>query len=252
MLLSPLHGLFLILGATLASAISAFAGGGGIILLPLLIFSGLSPAAANMTGTVALLPGLLATGWGYREVLARKHRHVKSAILLGLIGGTLGAIILLRSPSHVFSHLVPYLLALSTGTFIYSSWFLKPKPGHANDRPLGWVQGIGLFILAIYGGYWGGGIALMTLAVLTANGWKDLHSINATKSLFAAATNVAGVILFSFYGDVHWQSVAYLTVGTMTGGYLGAKYVQKLDVKWVRVAVAVYAVAMTLYFFLRF
>lgn len=252
MLLSPLHGLFLILGATLASAISAFAGGGGIILLPLLIFSGLSPAAANMTGTVAILPGLLSSGWAYRKVLARKHRHVKAAVLLGLLGGILGAAILLLSPSRYFSKAVPYLLAVATVTFIGGSWFLKVKPGHANQRPLGWAQGLGLFGLALYGGYWGGGISLMTLAVLAISGWKDLHAMNATKSLFAAATDVAGVILFSLYGEVHWVAVAYLTVGTVLGGYWGAKYVQKLDVKWVRMAVALYAVGMTIYFFLRF
>lgn len=247
--LSPLHALLLTLGAALASAIASFAGGGGIILLPLLIFSGLDPTAANMTGTVAILPGMLASGWAYRGVLAKKHRHLKAALILGLVGGFLGAGILLLSPAKSFGKAVPYLLALATAAFIYGTWFLKLRPGHANQRPLGIAQGISLFLLAIYGGYWGGGIALMTMAVLAIFGWKDLHAMNATKSLFTAATNIAGVILYAAYGDVHWHRVLYLSIGTVLGGFWGAKWVQKADVRWVKLAVAAYALAMTAYFF---
>jgi uncharacterized membrane protein YfcA len=250
MSLTLFQALTLVAGATLASALNSFAGGGGIIILPLLIFVGLSPTAANMTGTVAIVPGLLMSSWAYRKVLARSHQHVRSASLIGLVGGLVGALILLASPAPLFGRLVPYLMLFATAAFLYGTWFLRADAGlNASQEALGWKQGLGLVLLSVYGGYWGGGIGLMTLAVMSLGGWTDINEMNATKALFAASTNIAGVLLFSVYGDVHWGAVLYLSLGTMLGGYLGATYVQTLRPALVKTVVAVYVVGMTLYFF---
>jgi uncharacterized membrane protein YfcA len=248
--MTPLQSILLIAGATLAAALNSFAGGGGIIILPLLMFLGLSPTAANMTGTVAIVPGLLMSSWAYRGVLERSHQHVKNASIIGLIGGLVGAVILMASPAALFGKLVPYLMLFATAAFLYGSWFLKVEVGsNGSSEDLGWKQGLGLALLSLYGGYWGGGIGLMTLGVMSLGGWTDINEMNATKTLFAASTNVAGVILFSLYGEVHWMAVLFLTMGTMMGGYLGATFVQRLKPDLVRGAVAVYAIGMTLYFF---
>jgi uncharacterized membrane protein YfcA len=248
-----LEGILLTLGSFLAGVINSFAGGGAFITLPLLILLGLTPTSANMTSTVATLPGLLTAAWAYRRPFERNRAHLKLLTALGITGGTLGAWILLASPAAWFSRAVPYLMLFATICFIYGSWFLKrPAPHGGAKDPIGAALGLALFLVALYGGYWGGGMGIITLAALTLGGWNKINEMNAVKTVYMALINITGAILFTLSGQVAWAHALLVFLGSAIGGYVGAHTIQKVDQRLVRAVIALYASGMTLYFFLRF
>jgi uncharacterized protein len=242
----------LTLGSFLAGIINAFAGGGAFITLPLLIFLGLTPTGANMTSTVATLPGLLTAAWAYRKPLESSHAHLRLLATLGLVGGTAGAWVLLAAPPSSFARAVPWLMLLAAVFFVYGTWFLKrpQREGKTEDK-IGPGLGIALFGVALYGGYWGGGMGIITLSVLTLGGWNDINEMNAVKTVYMALINITGAILYSLSGRVAWGHAFLVFLGSSMGGYTGAHYIQSVNQRVVRVLIALYAGGMTLYFFLK-
>ena len=228
---------------------NALAGGGTFITLPALMFTGMSALAANITSTIALFPGQLTSSWGGREhVAGAGGLSFKALAAISLAGGVLGAILLLKTPSDIFKHLVPWLVLFATSVFAYGS-FMPKKADH--PPALGKAgAGIAQFGIAIYGGYFGGGIGFLMLAALTAAG-LSIRSANASKNVLAGVMNASAVVIFVFSSQVHWLQCAVACVAAALGGMVGGHMVSRVNQKVLRGAAVAIGVALTIGLFLR-
>jgi uncharacterized membrane protein YfcA len=228
---------------------NALAGGGSFVTLPALMLSGLDPRAANIASTLALFPGQCTTGWvGRRMVSGASGLPFKVLVGISLVGGALGALLLISTPVSFFAHLVPWLVLFATGLFAYGSFGPKRR---AEQRALDPRIAAGIqFLIAVYGGYFGGGIGFLMLAALTAAGLA-VRNAGATKNVLASVMNAAAVAIFVFTPGIPWLSVAVVALGAMIGGYGGALLLQRVDERLIRGFVVLLGVGLTIGLFLR-
>ncbi|GAC1432480.1 MAG: sulfite exporter TauE/SafE family protein [Ktedonobacteraceae bacterium] len=253
-----LQGLLLFVAAVFGGTLNAVAGGGSFFTFPALIFTGVGSITANATSTVALWPGSIASVGAYRRDLVGQQRGFL-LLLLGtsLIGGVLGAILLLRTPESTFVNLIPYLLLGATLLFALSPYItarLRVRTVEKTTRistvtliVIAFVQ----FVIAIYGGYFGGGIGILMLAALAFMGMDNINKMNAVKTLLTLAINGAGVVTFVIAGRILWLQALVMIVGAIVGGYGGAYYARKIEQRWIRLFVIVTGVVLTIYFFVH-
>ncbi|GAC1350395.1 MAG: sulfite exporter TauE/SafE family protein [Ktedonobacteraceae bacterium] len=247
----------LFIAAVLGGTLNAVAGGGTFITLPSLIVAGVLPINANATSTVALWPGTVASIWAYRKELAQQRRLL--VVVLGvtsLIGGVLGAELLLSTSQATFVKLLPYLLLVATLLFALSGPITaRVRKRRTQESRLLWYTLVGVsllqLVIAVYGGYFGGGIGILMLATLGLMGMENIHEMNAMKTLLTACINGVAVIIFVIRGVVVWPEAIVMLVGAIIGGYGGAFYARKIDQRWIRGFVTLVGVTMTIYFFIR-
>jgi uncharacterized membrane protein YfcA len=249
--------LLLLFTAFIGGTLNSVAGGGSFFTFPALVFTGIPAIPANATSTVALWPGSVASVGAYREELRNQNRTLLILLsVTSLIGGVLGAILLLKTPSSVFQLLLPYLLLLATLLFTFSPTITarlhvrKLEQGSLTPKSLFWISFI-QFVIAIYGGYFGGGIGIMMLATLAVLGMKNIHVMNAIKTVLASFINGVAVVTFIIAGAVFWPQALLMIVGAIIGGYAGAYYARKLDPRFVRIFVIVVGFVMTIVFFIK-
>ena len=242
--------LWLLFGvAVWAGAQNALAGGGSFVTLPALILSGLDARAANIASTLALFPGQVTTGWVGRKLVAgAAGLPFRALVLISLAGGAVGAALLLLTPSTFFARLVPWLVLFATGLFAYGSFFRKPteQGPRFGPRTAGTIQ----FFIAVYGGYFGGGIGFLMLAALTAAGLA-VRAAGATKNVLASIMNAAAVAIFLFTPHIPWLRVGVVALGAIGGGYLGALALRRVDERIIRGFVVLLGVVLTIGLFLR-
>lgn len=228
---------------------NALAGGGTFLTLPALMLTNMSALAANITSTIALFPGQLTSSWGGRgHVAGAGGLSFKALVVISFLGGILGAVLLLVTPSDIFKALVPWLVLFATSVFAYGS-FVPRKA----DRPpvLGKTgAGVAQFCISVYGGYFGGGIGFLMLAALTAAGLA-IRSANATKNVLAGVMNASAVAIFVFSPQVHWPQAAIACVGAAIGGVIGGHMVSKVNQNVLRVAAVLIGIALTIGLFIR-
>ncbi len=250
--LPPVATLAVLLAAGLwAGTQNALAGGGSFVTLPALILSGLDARAANITSTLALFPGQVVTGVAGRKMVSGADGlSFRRLAVISLIGGVAGAGLLLLTPPTVFEAMLPWLILAATALFAWGSFGQKP---HAADRahrlgPLG--ASLAQFGIAVYGGYFGGGIGFLMLAALTLAG-LHVRNAGATKNVLASLMNASAAVIFVFSNQVAWLNGAALCVGALAGGLLGAWMLKRVNEKWLRIGVVVLGVALTVALFLR-
>ncbi|HEV2350057.1 MAG TPA: sulfite exporter TauE/SafE family protein [Terriglobia bacterium] len=253
--MSLVNGILLFLAAMLAGTMNSVAGGGSFVSFPTLIFAGVLPIPANATSTVALWPGSVASISAYWKKLPRSNRLLLPLTIVSIAGGLLGALILLHTPQQTFMQLVPYLFLAATLLFTFGKKISGKLSGLVgNSGPPSWLTMMGAalvqLLIAVYGGFFGGGIGIMMLALLAMVRMEDIHSMNAVKSLLAAAINGAAVVTFIVAGAVRWPQALIMIVGAISGGYGGAHLAQKLNPKLVRGFVIAVGFSMTAYFLL--
>ena len=228
---------------------NALAGGGSFITLPALILSGMSPLAANITSTVALFPGQLTSGFAGRSMVSSAGKlSFRTLFFISIAGGALGGLLLLNTPSSIFARLVPWLVLFATIVFAWGSFLRKPKKDGAHIGP-GVAAGL-QFLIAVYGGYFGGGIGFLMMAALTMAGLST-RAAGATKNVLAGVMNAAAVVLFVTSPEVHWAQAGVLAAGAIIGGLLGAWALRRVNEKILRMAVVCIGVALTVGLFLR-
>lgn len=240
--------LLLLLAGIWAGAQNALAGGGSFITLPALILAGLDPRAANITSTVALFPGQVTTGLAGRNLVSGAQRlSFKALFAISLAGGALGAILLLATPAAAFAKLVPWLVLFATAMFAWGSFARRPS----STVPLGPIPaGVIQFLIAIYGGYFGGGIGFLMLSALTVAG-LPVRSAGATKSALAAVMNASAVAIFVLSPEVYWLEVLFLGTGSILGGLGGAWMLQRAPELFLRFFVIAIGTILTIALFLR-
>ena len=235
----------LALAGLLAGLVNAVAGGGSLISFPALIYVGLPPLTANVTNSVGVWPGYVGTTLGYREELAGQRHRVVGLAPTALLGGGTGAVLLLTTPPSVFERVVPVLvlgasLLLAVQTLV-TRW-VQGLPGSAGAHrsPLLHVT---LFLAAVYGGYFGGALGVILLAVLAVFLTGHLQRINALKNVLSLLVNTVALLAFGLFGPVQWLAVAVSAPACLLGGYLGARIARRLNATVLRAVVVVFGIA---------
>ena len=228
---------------------NALAGGGSFVTLPVLMLAGLSPLAANITSTVALFPGQVSTSLSGRRLVGGVGGLPFSALMLvSLIGGALGGWLLLKTPSNLFARMVPWLVLFATLVFMWGSYFRKVDLARPSLGPIATLASQS--IIAVYGGYFGGGIGFLMLSALMMGGMSIRHA-GATKNVLASVIGLTAVIVLVNSPLMHWREALILGAGSVLGGLCGAWALHRVDERILRIWVVALGVALTLGLFLR-
>ena len=239
-------------GALWAGAQNQLAGGGSFITLPALILTGMDARAANITSAVALFPGQVTGGWmGRKNASGTPSLSFRALVILSLIGGAVGAVLLLLTPSTVFARMVPWLVLFATAAFAYGSFGRKPVAAEDGSSGLGtFGAGAMQFGIAVYGGYFGGGIGFLMMAALALS-QVPVRAAGATKNVLAGVMNFTAVLIFLFSGQVRWIQAGVACAGALIGSVVGARMLRWVDEKVLRIVVVIIGVALTVGLFLR-
>jgi uncharacterized membrane protein YfcA len=241
----------LIFGAgLLAGIMNALAGGGSFITLPALISAGIPSVQANASSTVGLFPGTAASTWAYREGLGPIGTvRLRPLLLVTLIGGAAGAFLLLWTPSRIFDFLLPWLLLIATLTLAVGrqlgDWLRRGR--HIGPPVVLTVQ----FALGIYGGYFGGAIGIMMMALWGLLDSRDVKSLNAPRTLLVTAANAMAVLIFIGAQAVRWRETLVLLVAATIGGYCGAVVGKRIPSGVIHAGTLLIAACITVIFFTR-
>lgn len=235
-----------------AAAINSVAGGGTFLTFPVFILNGLSSAQANIMSTIAMWPGVLASAYGYRGELQVDKKRLLPFLAIGFIGGGAGAWLFLATPERVFTQMVPWLLLAATLVFTFGRHGVAALNRIALPGRIRYVAAL-LFqvMIAIYGGYFGAGIGILTLAMLQVLGHDHIHRMNAMKTLLTGAINAMTALVFIASGKVMWGLAAVMIAGSVSGGYFGARMALRVPPARVRMLVSAIGFTMSAYFFAR-
>ncbi len=249
-----LYNLLLFATAVVAGGLNAVAGGGSFITFPALIFTGISPIAANATNNTAMWMAGLASIGAYRRDLDVNRRLLIILSIVSLLGGILGSIALLYTSSDVFKKLIPYLLLFATCVFIFGEslkkWLQSLRHHSADPLPLIYLI-IPQLIISIYGGFFGAGNGILILAALTFFNLKNINAMNALKVLLVACTNGVAIVPFLFAGVIAWQQAILMGLGGILGSYVSARFARRISPQLMRRFISVVAIGMTAYFFIH-
>ncbi|TAL00438.1 MAG: sulfite exporter TauE/SafE family protein [Rhodospirillaceae bacterium] len=242
--------LLLAVTAFVAGAMNAVAGGGSFLTFPVLVFTGVPSIIANASNTVALFPSNFSAAWAYRHHLRDFDGvSIKRMLAISVVGGILGAVLLLSTTQHLFDALVPWLLLGSSLAFTFGPW-LAPrlrKVFRIGPPTLLIIQ----FVLAIYGGYFGAAVGILLLAAWSLLGRNDIHGMNAAKTILVGSMNCVATVCFVVAGKVWWPQALTMMAAAMAGGYLGARLARRVDPRWIRAFIITACFVITAIFFVR-
>jgi uncharacterized protein len=234
--------------AFVAGVVNAIAGGGTLISFPTLLWLGRNPVLANATNTVGIWPASFLAMVGFRKEVGRSRAWIVLLVGPALLGGILGAVLLLHTPTSTFKAIVPWLIFGAT-VLLGVQEPLSRRLGRGEvERPSGRWRLFALafqFVVGVYGGYFGAGIGILMLAALGLLGLRDLHQMNGVKNLLALCINGIAAIWFVATGSVLWRDVLLLAVGSGLGGWVGAGLALRVGRRTVRVIVIAVGLAMT-------
>lgn len=239
----------LVASGAVAGALNSVAGGGSFLTFPSLLFVGVAPVMANATSAVALWPGQVGSAIAYRSELSAARRGVWALCFVSALGGFAGAVLLLRTPNVTFSRVIPFLMLVASLVFTFGGRFaqeLRSRGSEVSVRTMIAVQ----LVLAMYGGYFGGGMGIVMLAAFSAMGMTNIHAMNALKTLLATLINLVAVGTFIAAGAVSWRPGLVMLVAATISGYSGAAMARRIEPRHIRRFVLWIAWGMTAWFFL--
>jgi len=245
--LASLKLVVVMLSALIAGVMNSIAGGGTLLTFPALIALGVPPINANATSTVALWPAAVGSMWGYRGELRGSRPWALGFAIPSLVGGGIGAWLLLRTSAERFSSLVPWLVLGATVLFMVQRpamrWFvehgrrtIESDESLTARRPPASILGY-QFLVAIYGGYFGAGVGILMLAALGFMGLSNIHRMNGLKNWGGLCMNAVAALMFAFSSLVNWPVGLAMATGAIAGGYVGSRTAQRVPQRAVRSAV---------------
>ncbi len=225
-----------------AGGVNALAGGGSLITFPALVATGLPPLVANVTNSVSVAPGYLASVVGSRKDLAGQRTRVRTLAPVAALGALAGCGLLLVTPARVFDLVVPFLVLSSTAVLAFQDR-IRGLIGHPRDLSprrravtLYTLTGLG----ATYGGYFGAALGVVLVAVLALVLDETLQRVNALKNVLSATAGAVTVVIYALFGPVSWLAVLVLAPATVAGGYLGALFARRLSARVLRATIVVF------------
>ena len=235
-----------VLAALVGAMMNSIAGAGTLLTFPALVALGVPPINANATSTVALWPGALGSMVGYRNELTGARRWALGFAFPSLLGGAVGAFLLLKTPPDRFSAIVPWLVLGATALFMVRGpvvrWMSAVRGTPADDRsdeeltrhwpPFSII--LWQFLVSVYGGYFGAGVGILMLAALGFMGLRNIHRMNGLKNWGGLCMNAVAAVMFAFSSLVHWKVALAMAAGAVTGGYIGSRTAQRVPQELVR------------------
>lgn len=249
------HWIWLEVAAFVAGVLNAVAGGGSLLLFPAMLSMRMLPVQANATNTVALWPGQLTSIAAYREDIRKNIRLAWPMAVAGLLGGTVGATLLLHTPQNTFLHLVPWLLLAATLLFAASgpvTRWLAARRGRLSGvphKPHRLQVFLATIAVCFYVGYFGAGAGLMLITLISLFGFDDLHEINALKVVSTTTANGIAFLIFVLNGQVVWRYCLLAMLACAVGGYASASLARKIPQPALRGFVVTVGLVMTGIFF---
>jgi uncharacterized membrane protein YfcA len=236
--------MLLVVGAV-GGAVNSVAGGGSFLVFPSMLLVGIPPVTANATTAVALWPAGVASTFAYRSDLPRDRRTLVVLAVASALGGAVGAAFLLGTSDQTFTKILPLLMLAAATVFTFGPRWSHAKQGA--NVPL-WAGALVQFIIAVYGGYFGGGMGILMLATYTLMGMTNLHAMNGLKTSLGVLINGAALVAFVLAGKVVFRVALPVAVGAVAGGFGGAALARTLDPRKVRRLVLAFAWSLTAYF----
>ncbi|CAN5755889.1 sulfite exporter TauE/SafE family protein [soil metagenome] len=236
----------------LCGIVNSIAGGGSLILFPALLGTGMSSLAANVTNSVATWPGYLGGVVGFRSEIRDQRRRLPPLVVATLAGSTVGCVLLLVTPEGAFDIVVPFLV-------LFASLLTAAQPAakrrladraETGEKPSR-AAVAGIFVAALYGGYFGGALGVIIVGVLGLTVHDTFRRLNAGKSLLSLVDASVSVTVFGFFGPVQWAYVAVAAPSTLLGGFLGAKVAKRLDERILRASVVGFGIIVSIYLLVR-
>ena len=218
-----------------AGVINTVVGSGTLLTFPTLLAFGYSPVLANVSNNIGLVPGNVTGAYGYRAELKGQRRRVLTLGACSLLGGTLGAILLLHLPSSAFQDIVPVLIGIALVLVILQpkvgAWAAKRREERGTVQreaggPLLWF---GVFAAGVYGGYFGAAQGVLLMAMMGIAFTDSLQRINGVKNILAGLVNGVAAALFISLSHVAWSVAGLIALGSTLGGLIGARVGRRLS-----------------------
>jgi uncharacterized membrane protein YfcA len=238
--------------ALLAGAINSIAGGGSLILFPTLVALGMGTVSANVTNSVSQWPGYLGGVLGFRDEYTGQGGRLVRFSIVAVLGGVTGSVLLLTTPTAAFDLVVPVLVALASLLLAVQPLITKrltSSEGEGARRDPVWLY-VALFFATVYGGYFGGALGVILVAVLGI-GLHRLKLANALKSAISAVTATVSLVVFGIFGPVDWLVVAVAAPASLVGGFLGARVATRIPTTPLRVLIVTFGLLVAVYLFVR-
>lgn len=250
-----LNEILIFIAAIAAGFINAIAGGGTLITFPVLLYLGFPPVVANVTNTVALVPGTIGGMWGQRNDFKPQYQSLLKLLPVAVLGGIAGGLFILNTSEKIFSSLVPYLILAATlllASQVRIKKWVVSRMGHVrHEKRNNRIMLVLVFLASVYGGYFGAGLGVILMAVLGLVIDDSLNRLNFLKQALAFSINLAAAIYFSFSGKVEWMVSFVMIFGSLSGGYLGGKIAGKINPEILRWIVVTSGLIAVLVFFIR-
>jgi len=237
----PRDAAILVLGGFASGLTGSMAGLASLASYPTLLGVGLPPIAANVTNTVALLANTVGTAAGTQRELSGQGRRLAGLSAVAALGGLAGAGLLLATPSSTFEWIVPVLIALGAALLLLRDPLRRWAGHHTMSAP---VLGGSVFLIGIYGGYFGAAAGVLMLAVLAVAATEPLPVSNAVKSVVLGASNLSAAIIYALIAPVNWAAAGILSIGCLVGSWIGPALVRRIPERPLRIAIAVAAVGL--------
>ncbi|MGF1753975.1 sulfite exporter TauE/SafE family protein [Vibrio makurazakiensis] len=247
--------IILFLAGVIGGILNSIAGGGSFITFPALLFAGVPPIAANATNTFASCAGYMSGAYALKNEIVTGTKQLKLTIILSILGGAIGAFLLLNTPEAVFTQSVPWLLLFATLLFIFggklNSALKRTTSKHKHATQAGvFFSGLFLLVVCIYGGYFNAGLGIVTLSYLALAGYTNITVMNGIKLLISACASFAAILFFIINGSIDWSLGTATLVGTLVGGYYSARISRGISPQHIRLTVTIASVLITGYFFI--
>ena len=231
---------------------NGIAGGGTFLTFPTLLGMGLPSLVANVSSTVGVVPSYIGGIRGFKDQLKNHGKLVRSTLPYCFLGTGVGCTLLLTGSSATFSKVVPYLIGFGTVLFACSPIITK-RLSHIEHDHVGrkWTFFIGIFLISIYGGYFGAGLGILLLAVMAVSLPFDIKELQGLRSLLSIIINAIAAMVFLIRGHLNWPAVSMLLIGTLIGGILGTQFIKKVSPNVVRTIVVLIGAVTTIHLFLN-
>jgi uncharacterized protein len=262
----PLRLVLVLAAAVVGGAVNSIAGGGTLLTFPALVGLGIPAVVANATSTVALWPGAVASAWGYRDLLVGMQSWVVRLAIPSVLGGLVGAVLLINTPPARFDEIVPWLVFGATILFMIQKPLTERLRRRTETRAAAADDGTDdvdrivrpdakllayQFGVAVYGGYFGAGLGILMLAALGFMGFRNIHRMNGLKNWGGLCANALAAGTFAFSGLVSWPVAAAMAIGATAGGYGGSRIAQRVPQARIRQAIIVIGLASSLWLVTR-
>jgi len=232
-----------VIAGVFAGGINTVVGSGTLVTFPVLLAVGYPPVVANVSNSLGLVPGSLSGAWGYREELKGQKSRIVRLLPASILGGIVGAILLVTLPDKAFTAIVPVLIVIALVLVVIQPWLNRKLSHRRTTGDGGVLLWLGVFAAGIYGGYFGAAQGVLVMGIMGVLVNEHLQRMNALKNVLTAFVNLVAGVMFIFIADVAWLVVLLLAVGSVVGGQIGAKVGRKLSPTVLRGVIVVVGLA---------